>query len=303
MANFTAKDVQELRRRTGVGMMECKKALTEANGDLDKAAEILREKGLAAAAKKASRIAAEGLVATVIGDNAAAVVEVNAETDFVAKNQDFVNFVDAVAQTVLKEDPANVEDLAELPLEGSNDLVGEALREKILVIGENMNIRRFARLEGVVTEYLHGGGRIGVLVRFEADADAAKKDEFEVMAKDVAMQIAAISPKYVTRDEVPEEDVENERKFLTEQAINEGKPAHIAEQIVKGRMGKFFEEYCLEDQSFVKDGSMTVKEYINSVAKELGTEIKVVEFIRFEVGEGLERREDDFADEVASMMK
>lgn len=303
MANFTAKDVQALRQQTGVGMMECKKALTEANGDMEKAAILLREKGLAAADKKADRIAAEGLVATLVKDDTAVIVEVNAETDFVAKNQDFVNFVDAIANTVMDTAPADIDTLKASKLHGSNDTVEEALREKILVIGENMNVRRFHRTNGAVVSYLHGGGRIGVIVRFDADPSVMANEKFQEVAKDVAMQIAAIAPKYIGKKDVPADEVAAEKAFLTEQVVKEGKPEHIAEKIVEGRIGKFYEAICLEEQAFVKDGSMTVAEYLKQASKEIGTDLKVVEFVRYEVGEGLEKREENFADEIASMVK
>ena len=303
MANFTAKDVQLLRERTGCGMMDCKKALTEAEGDMNKAVELLREKGLAAAAKKAGRIAAEGIVAAVVVDGVGAVAEVNSETDFVGKNADFVAFVDAVARTVAKQNPADVAALEAMKLDGSDMAVEEALREKILVIGENLKIRRFARYEGVVATYVHAGGRIGVMVHFDADSAVAAKPEFDALGKDIAMQIAAIAPRYVDKDAVPADVVEKEKEILTSQAMNEGKPQNIAEKMVIGRIGKFFKEICLLDQQFVKDGELTVGQYVEKVAKELGGNIKVLAFTRFEKGEGIEKKEDNFAEEVAGMVK
>lgn len=303
MANFTAKDVQALREKTGCGMMDCKKALTEAEGNMDKAIELLRERGLAAAAKKAGRIAAEGLVACLSEDGVGVTVEVNSETDFVGKNADFIAFVDAIAKTVAVENPADVETLLPMKLAGSDVTVEEALREKILVIGENMKIRRFARFEGVTATYVHGGGRIGVMVKFNADAAIAGKEEFQAMGKDVAMQIAAANPQYVRPEEIPAEVIEKEKEILTAQAVNEGKPQNIAEKMVQGRIAKYYKEVCLLEQPFVKNPDVSVSQHVQNVGKELGGAVEVVEFIRFERGEGIEKREDNFADEVASMMK
>jgi len=298
---FTAKDVQALREKTGVGMMDCKKALTEAEGNMERAVEILREKGLAAAAKKAGRIAAEGVVHAIVEGNVGVVVEVNAETDFVAKNADFMAFVDGVAKTILAENPADVDTLMQKTIAGGKETVEEALREKILVIGENIKVRRFARYEGVNMSYIHAGGRIGVLVNFETDV--AGKDGFVAYAKDVAMQIAAVVPQYVSKDSVPEDVIAKEKEILTAQAINEGKPANIAEKMVAGRIGKFYKEVCLLEQPYVKDGDQTVAQFTEATAKALGGAIKVIKFSRFEKGEGLEKKEENFADEVASMMK
>ncbi len=300
---FTAQDVKTLREMTNCGMMDCKKALTETDGDMDKAVEFLREKGLATAAKKAGRIASEGMVEAVVLDGAAVAVEVNSETDFVAKNVDFQNFVHAIAEVIAKENPADVEALKEMKINDSQT-VGDALTEKIATIGENMNIRRFARFEGVNQAYIHAGGRIGVLVNFEvADAAKAETEEFKTMAKDVAMQIAAVTPEYVRETEIPAERVEKEKEILTAQALNEGKPANIVEKMVVGRIKKFFKEICLVDQAFVKDQDITVGQYVQNVAKALGTEINIVKFARLEKGEGLEKKEENFADEVAKMMK
>lgn len=300
---FTAKDVKDLRERTGCGMMDCKKALSETDGDMDKAIEILREKGLAAAAKKAGRIAAEGLVVSVVDSDkkVGVVLEVNAETDFVAKNEKFVTFVNDVAKTIIDNNPADIAALEALTMSGSDRTVAEELRDKILTIGENMKIRRFERLEGDLVAYVHGGGRIGVMVKF--DTDVADKDGFETYAKDVAMQIAAAVPQYLNKADVPAEVVEKEKEILTAQAINEGKPANIAEKMVMGRINKFYKEVCLSEQPFIKDGDITVAKYTDNTAKALGGKIAMVSFVRFEKGEGLEKREDNFADEVASMMK
>lgn len=300
---FTAKDVKDLRERTGCGMMDCKKALSETDGDMDKAIEILREKGLAAAAKKAGRIAAEGLVVSVVDNDkkVGVVLEVNAETDFVAKNEKFVTFVNDVAKTIIDNNPADIAALEALTMSGSDRTVAEELRDKILTIGENMKIRRFERLEGDLVAYVHGGGRIGVMVKF--DTDVADKEGFETYAKDVAMQIAAAVPQYLNKADVPAEVVEKEKEILTAQAINEGKPANIAEKMVMGRINKFYKEVCLSEQPFIKDGDITVAKYTDNTAKALGGKIAMVSFVRFEKGEGLEKREDNFADEVASMMK
>ncbi len=302
---FTASDVKALRERTGCGMMDCKKALSQTDGDMEKAIEILREKGLAAAAKKATRIAAEGLVYALVDDakKVGVIIEVNAETDFVAKNSDFVAMVDTFAKTVIAENPADVDALLACKAVGSDLTVADILRDKILVIGENMKIRRFTRMEGEICTYIHGGGRIGVMVKFDVDSAVAAKEEFKNFAKDVAMQIAAVSPQYLNKEDVPADVVAKEKEILTAQAMNEGKPANIAEKMVMGRINKFYKEVCLVEQPFVKDGDMTVGKYVENTAKELGTSIKLLSFVRFEKGEGLEKREDNFADEVASMMK
>lgn len=301
--SFTAQDVKALREKTGCGMMDCKKALVEADGDMDKAVDILREQGLAKVAKKASRIAAEGVAfATTSDDNkTGVVVEVNAETDFVAKNADFMAFVETVAKTILNNNPADVDALMTLKADGADMTVDELLREKIQVIGENIKIRRFKRFEGACVSYVHAGGKIGVLVNF--DTDAVDKDEFVVCGKDVAMQIAALGTQYLNRDDVPAEVVEHEKEIMKAEVINAGKPEAIADKIVMGKINKFYKENCLVDQEFVKDSKQTVKQYVDSVAKSLGASIVIKEFARFEKGEGLEKRQDDFAAEVASMTK
>jgi len=303
--NFTAKDVAALREKTGCGMMDCKKALTEAEGNMDKAIDLLREKGLAASVKKAGRIAAEGVAYAAVSDcgKVAVVVEVNAETDFVAKNAEFQAFVKVCADTIIHQNPADVEALLQCKAEGSELTVDALLKEKILTIGENIKVRRFDRFEGVVTSYVHAGGRIGVIVKFETSDEIAANDAFKTCAHNVAMQIAALNPEYLDEASVPAERVEKEKEILTQQIVDEGKPANIAEKIVAGRLGKFFKEICLVDQAYVQDGSMSVKQYVDGVAKELGGEIKIVGFTRFEKGEGLEKREDNFAEEIASMVK
>ncbi len=298
---FTAQDVKTLREMTNCGMMDCKKALTETNGDMDKAVEFLREKGLATAAKKAGRIAAEGLVASMVFGNVGVVVEVNTETDFVAKNADFQKFVADVAECIANTNPADVEALKDTQLY-DGQTVGEALTEKIATIGENMNLRRFERYEGVNEAYIHGGGRIGVLVNFKlGDESKASDPAFRAAAKDVAMQIAAVMPKYVKSDEVPADVVEKEKEILKAQALNEGKPAQIVDKMVVGRIQKFYKEVCLVEQPYVKDGDLTVAKFLKNVADEIGTDIEVVKFARLEKGEGLEKRVDDFAAEVAKM--
>ena len=299
---FTAQDVKTLREMTNCGMMDCKKALTETDGDMDKAVEFLREKGLAKAAKKAGRIAAEGLVdATVYGDVAVA-LEVNTETDFVAKNADFVKFVNDVSKVIADANPADVEALKAEKLYG-DQTVGEALTEKIATIGENMNLRRFARYEGANVAYVHGGGRIGVLVNFNlADSSKADTDAFKAAAKDIAMQVAAAMPQYVKQDEVPADVIEKEKEILKAQALNEGKPEAIVDKMVVGRIQKYYKEVCLIEQPYIKDPDMTVTKFLKNVAAEIGTDIEIVKFTRFEKGEGLEKKEEDFAAEVAKMM-
>lgn len=309
MANFSASDVKELRETTGCGMMDCKKALTEADGDKDKAIEILREKGLASAAKKSGRIAAEGIVKSYINGNIGVVVEVNAETDFVAKNSEFQEFVADVAKTIADSAPADVEALKETKC--GSETVGELLTAKIAKIGENMNIRRFERIEtsGVVVDYIHAAGKIGVLV--EADAPAGNAAVAECL-RNVAMQVAALNPKYLSSDDVPEDYKEHERAILTTQAKNENdqkdekdrKPENVIEKMIEGRLAKELKEVCLLQQEYVKaENKETVAKYVENVAKTNGIDIKLKKFVRFETGEGLEKKEENFADEVASMMK
>lgn len=301
--SFTAQDVKALREKTGCGMMDCKKALTNADGDMDKALDFLREQGLAKQAKKASRVAAEGIAYACTNDDntAGVVIEINAETDFVAKNEDFQNFVKTCALTVLNNAPADVEALLALKAEGIEMTVAELLQDKVLTIGENIQIRRFERLDGPSVAYVHAGGKIGVLVNF--DTDVADKDGFEAYGKDVAMQIAALNTQYLCKEEVPADVLEHEKEVMKQLVINEGKPEAIADKIVMGKIGKFYKENCLLDQEFVKDNKKSIQQYTNEVAKELGGSIKIVKFVRFEKGEGIEKRQDDFAAEVASMVK
>ena len=306
---FTAADVKALREKTGVGMMDCKKALTEADGDMDRAIDVLREKGLAASAKKAGRIAAEGIVLAYTDEakKVSVLVEVNSETDFVAKNEKFVNYVTAVAKTIADTNPADVDELLTKPLAGDTRTVQENLQDMVLSIGENMKIRRFERVEGITTSYIHGGGSVGVLVMFDTDDKTAATDAFKVMGKDVAMQIAAMSPAYLDEASVPADVLAHEKEITKAQLAEDpkmaGKPEQVLAKIVDGKIGKYFKENCLLDQAFVKDGDRNVAKYVASVAKELGADIKVTGFIRYAKGEGLEKREDDFAAEVASMMK
>lgn len=306
---FTAKDVQALRERTGCGMMDCKKALTASEGDMDKAVEILREKGLAAAEKKSGRIAAEGVVYAMVDDakKVGVVIEVNSETDFVAKNADFQGFVAACAKTVADSNPADVDALLNAKINGTEETVADALREKILVIGENMKIRRFERYEGVVTTYVHGGGRIGVMVKFDTTDEVAEKAEFKEFAKDIAMQVAAANPAYLCEAAVPAEVIAKEKEILMAQIANDpktaNKPEAVIAKMVEGKIGKYYKENCLVDQLFVKDPDLTITKYVDSKAKEFGAPISIVSYVRFEKGEGLEKREDNFADEVANMIK
>lgn len=300
---ITAKMVSELRERTGCGMMDCKKALTQAEGDMEKAIEFLREKGLATAAKKAGRIAAEGIVFADVLEGVGVVLEVNSETDFVAKNAEFQGFVKNVANIVAKANPSDIDALYAATYEDSKS-VRDSLNELIAKIGENMNVRRFARMEGVTQTYVHGGGKIGVMVGFKLSDDSASAgDAFKTYAKDIAMQIAAVTPLYVSEDQVDPKVVEKEREILRAQALNEGKPEKIVDKMVEGRIGKFYKEICLVDQQFVKNPDLSVKAYTNEVAKQLGITIEILSFVRFEKGEGLEKREDNFADEVAGMIK
>ena len=290
---ITANMVKELREKTGAGMMDCKKVLTETDGDMEKAAELLRERGIAKAAKKSGRIAAEGLVASYVAADkkVGAIVEVNAETDFVAKNDEFKTFVNDIAKIVAEENPADVEALLEVKYLGTEKTVKETLTEKIATIGENMSIRRFSRFEstGLVESYIHGEGKIAVLVDF------SKGDE--EVAKDVCMQVAAARPEYLCESEVPAEAVEKEMEILKAQAMNEGKPAEIAEKMVKGRIGKFYAEICLVNQEFVKNPDMKVSELLKSKGAE------IVRFARFEKGEGLEKKEENFAEEVMKQLQ
>ncbi len=290
---ITANMVKDLREKTGAGMMDCKKVLTEADGDMEKAAELLRERGIAKAGKKAGRVAAEGLVASYVSDDkkVGSIVEVNAETDFVAKNEEFKEFVNDIAKIVATTNPSDVEALLASKYLDAGKTVDEVLKDKIYTIGENMTIRRFVRFEstGLVESYIHGEGKIAVLV------DMAKGDS--TVAKDVCMQVAAARPEYLNESEVPADRVEKEMEILKAQAMNEGKPAEIAEKMVQGRIGKFYSEICLVDQEFVKDPAVKVGDLI----KNKGAEI--VRFARFEKGEGIEKKEENFAEEVMKQLQ
>ena len=290
----TASLVKELREKTGAGMMDCKKVLTETDGDMEKAIELLRERGIAKAAKKSGRVAAEGLVEAYVSEDkkVGAIVEVNSETDFVAKNEEFKNFVMNVAKQVVEKNPKDVEELLnQESIEVSGKTVNEVLVEKIATIGENLSIRRFARFEtqGLIEKYIHGDGKIAVLVNMA-------KGDSEV-AKDICMQIAAARPEYLNEQSVPEERIQKEKEILKAQTMNEGKPEAIAEKIVQGRIGKFFSEICLVDQAFVKNPDIKVSELLKQ------KDAEVIEFARFEKGEGIEKKEENFAEEVMKQLK
>ena len=302
---FTAQDVKNLREMTGVGMMDCKKALTASDGDVDKAIEWLREKGLAAAQKKAGRIAAEGMSYATVVDGVGVVVEVNAETDFVAKNDKFVEFVKGVADVIVKENPADLEALMAAPY-GNGKTVVEQHQEMVLVIGENINVRRFARYaDGVNVPYIHAGGKIGVLVNLEVEGIAA--DAVVELGKDLAMQIAAMNPAFLDKSDVDSSTLDKEKEILTIQAKedpkNANKPDNIIEKMVMGRIGKYYEENCLLQQAFVKENKISVEKHVAEVAKQLGGTITVKSFTRFEKGEGIEKKQENFADEIASLVK
>ncbi len=304
---ITASMVKELREMTGVGMLECKKALAETDGDMEKAVEILREKGLAASAKKAGRIASEGLVDIYVSDDkkTAAIVEVNSETDFVAKNQTFKDYVANVAKQAASTSAANMDEFfAEKWSLDEAFTVKEALSQQVAVIGENLNIRRFEKYvretAGSLVSYVHGGGRIGVLIELACEKEAP---ELEELGKNVAMQIAALNPKFIAVDNVPADFIEKEKEILTQQAKNDpknaSKPDNIIEKMIVGRLNKEMKEICLVEQPYVKDGDMSVKQYIDSVAKVVGAPITIARYVRFETGEGLAKKEENFAEEVA----
>ncbi len=301
----TAADVKNLREMTGVGMMDCKKALAATDGDMDKAVEWLREKGLAAAQKKAGRIAAEGVAYAAVIDGVGVCVEVNAESDFVAKNDVFVDYVHEVANVIAKENPADIDALMACSYPGSSLSVKEAQNEKVLVIGENINVRRFKSFtNNISVSYVHMGGRIGVVVNLKTDLDPAK---VETVGKDVAMQIAALNPRFWDKSQVTQDVLDEEKKILMAQmAADEkmaGKPEAVREKIVMGKLNKYYSENCLLQQEFVKDNSLTVEQYIKNSAKALGGCIEFVDAVRFEKGEGIEKRQDDLAAEVAKLVK
>ena len=302
---ITASMVKELREMTGAGMMDCKKALNETNGDMDAAIEFLRKNGQAKAEKKAGRIAAEGIVKAVVKDDkVAAIVEVNSETDFVAKNEEFQGFVDAVVNQVADSDAADMDAfMAEAWAADTTKTVKDALVEKVAVIGENLNIRRFEKIvtDGCVVDYIHGGGRIGVLIEAEADV---VNDEIKKCLKNVAMQVAAMSPKYTSRAEVSQEYMDHEKEILLAAAKKENpeKPENIIEKMIIGRLNKELKEICLLDQAYVQDSDLTVAKYVEKVAKENNANVTVKRFVRFETGEGIEKKQEDFAAEVAAQM-
>lgn len=284
--SISAKDVKALRERTGCGMMDCKKALTEAGGDIEKAAEILREKGLASAVKKAGRIAAEGVVAAYKEGNIAVLLEVNCETDFVAKTEQFKGLVNDIAKIIVKEAPADVEALMAAPCEAGT--VEEMMKNAVATIGENMKIRRFVRVQGYSDTYIHLGGKIGVLVQTDVEPDAEA-------IHDVAMQIAAAKPTYISKEDVDADEIAHEKEILRAQAINEGKPEKIVDKMVEGRIQKYYKEVCLLEQPFVKDDE-------KNVAKMIGGRFNVLSFVRYEMGEGLEKRNENFAEEIQKQM-
>ncbi len=302
MAKASIAEIKDLMKATGVGMMDCKKALEEADGDTEKAVTILREKGLATQAKKSGRVAAEGIVTSVVEGNVGAVVEVNIETDFAANNDEFKAFVAAVAKTVIEKNPADVDALKATVISGGDKTVEETLQDLFIKIRENMVIRRFQRFEGTLVPYVHGGGSIGVMVKLDTDLAADKV--FEV-GKDCALQVAAMNPAYLDEAAVPASVLENEKTIIMAQMAEDpkmaSKPEQVKAKIAEGKVGKYYSENCLLDQAFVKDDKMTVKQYVDNAAKALGGSIKVVDYVRFERGEGVEKKVDNFAEEVASM--
>ena len=301
---FTAKDVAELRKQTGCGMMDCKKALTETDGDFDAAVKYLREKGMGAVAKKADRIAAEGLVDIMTIGNTTAIVEVNSETDFVAKNQTFKDFVKDILKSIIENKPADVDALLASKFAAGEGTVADALAENTYKIGEKLSIRRFVIVEGTVSTYIHGMGATGVIVSF--DTDLADKAEFAECAKNVALQTAAMDVKYLDKESVPASVLAEEEAILIKQMKEDpkmaNKPENVLANIVKGKLGKFYENNCLLEQAYVKDDSMSVSKYVASVAKELGGNIKVTGYVRFDKGEGIQKREEDYGAEIAKMI-
>lgn len=305
MGKVSVAEIKELMKSTGVGMMDCKKALEENDGDMDKAIEFLREKGLATQAKKSGRAAAEGVVAAVVNGNVGVLLEVNTETDFAANTDDIRNFVNAVANTIIEKNPADVEALKAETISGGTGTVGEALTELAgMKIRENIVIRRFTRLEGVLASYIHNGGSIGVMVKLDTELSS---DQVAAIGKDVAMQSAALNAPYLNREQVPAEVIEKEKEIMLAQMSEDPKMANKPEQvkvkIVEGKVGKYYSENCLLEQAFVKDDKLSVQGYVDAEAKKLGGSIKVVDVIRYERGEGIEKKEDNLADEIAKMIK
>jgi elongation factor Ts len=307
MAEISAKAVMDLRTKTGCGMMECKKALAAANGDFDEAIKILREKGLSVAAKKADRVAAEGVVDILTIGNTSAIVEVNAETDFVAKNAAFKDFVKGILETIVAKKPKTVEELLALPYQDSEMNVEATLKNMIFTIGENMNIRRFEIVEGVVGTYIHGGGAAGVITNFSTTNGIESTDGFKEYAKNICMQIAAMNPLYVSSSHVPESVITSEKEILLTQIENDeklkSKPDAVKQKMVEGRISKYFDSNCLVDQLYVKDDELKVSKYTENVAKELGGEIKILSFVKYEKGEGIEKKEENFAEEIDKLVK
>ena len=307
MADITAAMVKELRERTSAGMMDCKKALVESAGNMDKAIEWLREKGLSQAAKKANRIAAEGVVAQYVSEDGTvgAIVEVNCETDFVAKTDNFISFANSVAKHVAIANPPDVDTLLSQPfVDDKSKTISDLISDATVAIGEKISVRRFARYatKGALSTYIHLGGKVGVIVEVDADAAARVKDEVKTFAHDLALQIAAAKPEAVRREEVDASKLEKEKEILRAQALNEGKPEKIVDRMVEGRIEKYFKEVCLLEQLFVKDGEKTIKGLMEEIAKTAG-KLDIVRFARFERGEGIEKRKDDLAAEIAAMQK
>ena len=301
---ITAQDVKTLREKTGCGMMDCKKALAASEGDMDKAVEWLREKGLAASVKKAGRIAAEGMAYAVVEDGVGVVVEVNSETDFVSRNEKFVDFVKGVAATIIVNKPADLDALMECGFAGSTLTVAQQQQEMVLTIGENIRVRRFAFYDaGTSVAYVHAGGKIGVLVNLEVTGGI----DATAIGKDLAMQIAALNPRFLDKSQVTQDVLDEEKKIMLVQMDNDpkmaSKPAQVKEKIVLGKLNKFYAENCLLQQEFVKDNTMTVEQYMNSAAKALGGSVKLLDAVRFEKGEGIEKKQENLAEEIAKQLK
>jgi len=304
VANITAKMVADLRAKTGAGMMDCKKALNETDGNMDDAVDFLRKKGLSAAAKKADRVAAEGMVVASGSGNCGAIAEINAETDFVAKNQGFQAFAQGVADAVVASAAADVDALKDVAFPGGARTVAEELTHQVATIGENMNIRRFVRFEtasGVVASYVHAGGKIGVLVQL--DTELGGNEQVQALARQLAMHVAAANPQYLQRADVPDDVVAKEKEIMKIKALDSGKPENIVDKIIEGQINKYFGEVCLLEQAYVIDPDQKVNKVVAALAKELGSEIALARYARFQLGEGIEKKEDDFAAEVASMTK
>ncbi|MBR6968949.1 MAG: elongation factor Ts [Ruminococcus sp.] len=305
MGKVSVAEIKELMKSTGVGMMDCKKALEENDGDMDKAIEFLREKGLATQAKKSGRAAAEGVVTAVVKGEVGVLLEVNTETDFAANTDDIRNFVANVANTIIEKNPADVEALKEMQISGGSNTVGEVLTELAgMKIRENIVIRRFVRLEGKLASYIHNGGSIGVLVKMDTDLSA---DQVAVIGKDVAMQSAALNAAYLCREQVPAEVLEKEKEIMMAQMAEDpkmaSKPEQVRAKIVEGKVGKYYTENCLLEQAFVKDDKLSVQGYVDAEAKKLGGSVKITDVVRYERGEGVEKKEDNLADEIAKMIK